>query len=224
MLADKEIIMAALNIRSMRSPTPSHQMSLEVNLCIHPLLMFVQVPPRARHNGGEPDPAPPRPRLRLKRPLPGHCELLCKVGCIETSVTRSSWPTTPRHPRTPTREAGTSGTPCHSPAGRPPAGASWTPLSPQVIFTQHLPHLQSSTTITTPTTTPPAYFNSSALLLTRQWVTGGATLALEEALAEGEGLQGGPAGPALQEVKSNETNFNCPSGEEPFPNGGNPTI
>ena len=40
MLADKEIIMAALNIRSMRSPTPSHQMSLEVNLCIHPLLIF----------------------------------------------------------------------------------------------------------------------------------------------------------------------------------------
>lgn len=47
-----------------------------------------------------------------------------------------------------------------------------------------------------------AYFNASALLLTRQWVTGGATLALEESLAEGEGLQGGPASPQLLEVRN----------------------
>ena len=30
----------------------------------------------------------------------------------------------------------------------------------------------------------PAYFNSSALLLTRQWVTGGATLALEVSIVD----------------------------------------
>ena len=33
----------------------------------------------------------------------------------------------------------------------------------------------------------PAYFNSSALLLTRQWVTGGATIALEVPSIKGAG-------------------------------------
>ena len=35
------------------------------------------------------------------------------------------------------------------------------------------------------------YFNASALRLVRLWVTGGATIELELALAEGAGLRGG---------------------------------
>lgn len=40
------------------------------------------------------------------------------------------------------------------------------------------------------------YFNASALRLIRSWVTGGATIELELALAEGAGLRGGYTTPA----------------------------
>ena len=39
------------------------------------------------------------------------------------------------------------------------------------------------------------YFNASALRLIRLWVTGGATIELELALAEGAGLRGGYSTP-----------------------------
>ena len=39
------------------------------------------------------------------------------------------------------------------------------------------------------------YFNASALRLIRSWVTGGATIELELALAEGAGLRGGYSTP-----------------------------
>jgi potassium large conductance calcium-activated channel subfamily M alpha protein 1 len=39
------------------------------------------------------------------------------------------------------------------------------------------------------------YFNASALRLIRSWVTGGATIELELALAEGAGLMGGYSTP-----------------------------
>jgi len=39
------------------------------------------------------------------------------------------------------------------------------------------------------------YFNASALRLIRAWVTGGATIELELALAEGAGLRGGYSTP-----------------------------
>lgn len=39
------------------------------------------------------------------------------------------------------------------------------------------------------------YFNASALRLVRSWVTGGATIELELALAEGAGLRGGYSTP-----------------------------
>ena len=40
-----------------------------------------------------------------------------------------------------------------------------------------------------------SYFNASALRLIRLWVTGGATIELELALAEGAGLRGGYSTP-----------------------------
>merc|ERR1712223_1233856 len=41
------------------------------------------------------------------------------------------------------------------------------------------------------------YFNASALRLIRSWVTGGATIELELALAEGAGLRGGYSTPDI---------------------------
>ena len=45
------------------------------------------------------------------------------------------------------------------------------------------------------------YFNASALRLIRSWVTGGATIDLELALAEGAGLRGGYSTPETLKSK-----------------------
>ena len=45
------------------------------------------------------------------------------------------------------------------------------------------------------------YFNASALRLIRLWVTGGATIELELALAEGAGLRGGYSTPESLEKR-----------------------
>ena len=46
------------------------------------------------------------------------------------------------------------------------------------------------------------YFNASALKLLRQWVTGGATIELEQSLAEGAGLRGGYSTPEIERAKN----------------------
>ena len=45
------------------------------------------------------------------------------------------------------------------------------------------------------------YFNASALKLLRQLVTGGATIELEQSLAEGAGLRGGYTTPELEQAR-----------------------